>query len=374
MTMGDRNLRNKKPENGAQQGFAVSQVSSPKLKGRNDSPAILYERVNTLETMISNVLSNQADIMKKLDNLLSEKNKKDDEEAAQKVLTGTICETWKELQDKRYDAFTKYNRNVELATLYAEWQSETPDYLPKKFRPIKIRGNNSKIAEIRMNEAKSSFQAEIKMLKVHADTQLERLNVVNEQAEELIIKSSEDDKCRDTLNKKWDKECRNAEEKIRRKWISKRDFFIKRREEDLANGVPMEKEKDHPKKTSSNMEKDDNIPVENTTKKSPRQKTKEPHPKPDPRNNQQKERKNSEPLKKPDNEKNSKTGPGPKNKGGWKQKNKNNAGSNNEESKKAIPPQTYQNNVAPPQATPFFQAPHPYLPYPPFPSLIKPPW
>lgn len=380
--MGDRSLRNKKPEvapHGSQLGISTAQVSSPRLKGRQDSPVVLYDRVISLETLMSNVLSNQADMMKMLDKLLSDKNKKDNEEAAQKVLSSTMSETWKELQNKRRDAFTKHNRNQELAVLYEEWQSESPDYLPKKFRPMKIRGNNSEVAEIRMNEAKSSFRSEVKMLKAHANNHLERLSTINEQAKDMINRSSGEDQCRETLYEKWSKESHDAEENVREKWISKRTYFIKLKEDDLANGVPMEKTKVDYKQARANIKKDNNVPIEHKKqqkKDSPRFNAKGRQPKSNSQNNQQRSRQNSGSSNKSEGG-NNKTENKNK-KGNWKKKSKPYNGPNNDDRKQAGQPQSLnsdQNRTgAAPQSIPFLQAPYPFPPYPPLPYPMRSAW
>ena len=60
-------MRNKKTEvapHGSQLGLANSEVTSPipKLKGRQDSTAVLFECVISMETLINDVLNNHANI------------------------------------------------------------------------------------------------------------------------------------------------------------------------------------------------------------------------------------------------------------------------------------------------------------------------
>ena len=139
--MGDtRTMLNKKTEvapHGPQLGLANSEVSSPipKLKGRQDSTELLFECVISMETLINDVLNNHANIS---------------------------------LKSQETTNLRHYLRSFKL-------QSQSPDYLPRKFQPLKMRCNNSEVAKIRMNKA-VIFPVEVNMLKAHAYTHLERLD------------------------------------------------------------------------------------------------------------------------------------------------------------------------------------------------------
>ena len=148
--------------------------------------------------------------------------------------------TWSDNLRQRSKAFANFIKSKEKAELYENWLTESPDYLPLKFRPKTIAGNNTTIADLRMKEAKSAYKSEVQILRTYALTHENRVHEIDQQmklAIEDIAEITENDKS--ALLEWWKKETSEKEDLDRQRWQKRAAFLTKKKQEAEENSVTM---------------------------------------------------------------------------------------------------------------------------------------
>ena len=165
----------------------------------------------------------------KRDNLLKEKCNR---------LKHKISMTWRDTLNKRKQAYLNHLKNKSKADLYEEWLTSTPNYIPLKFRPKAIIGNNQRVAELRIAEAMSSYRTAVQTLRVYAETHQERCSFFDSLMADCIDKISESDDERNLLKERWEADVHNNEVISLQKWEKNRNFLISKKKESEESADP----------------------------------------------------------------------------------------------------------------------------------------
>ena len=144
--------------------------------------------------------------------------------------------TWKDLLSKRNAAFFNYLKCKEKSELYSTWIEDSPDFLPLKFRPKPIAGNNPKIEALRLTNAHSNYRSEAKALLAYSTTHLEKLESLEQQLIFIVDGLTDDEDLRKDILEQWKIDKSHGESTSKDRW-DKRKAFLKKKKDEFEHGT-----------------------------------------------------------------------------------------------------------------------------------------
>lgn len=135
----------------------------------------------------------------------------------------------------------KYNwghvMNKKKAELYTRWQEETPQFIPRKFRPKKSPGEIPEITKMNIEHAYNLVDYNIKEMHVFAAYHEEKLKDIDVQMCSKIDASNLDEDVKGKTKDLWYEETEDSQDKSLNLWQKKENFLSKKRHEELELGL-----------------------------------------------------------------------------------------------------------------------------------------
>ena len=127
------------------------------------------------------------------------------------------------------------NRNK--AKLYQRWAEESPEFLPKKFRPKRIKDEDRSATELRIKQARSDYINNISLLKRYEKIHDEKCRTSDERMIEKINSMTNHDlEVRRHLSNLWWEEIASEESRSLSMWNKRERFLNKMKQEELKAG------------------------------------------------------------------------------------------------------------------------------------------
>ena len=233
--------------------LTLSQVASPKIMGARDSHIIILSKLGEIQETIMHFNSRMDTLENKVDTLISLREASESEEAGNKALKlkDDLQPDWNQKLKNFASAIFNKTKCEEKAELYKKWIEDTPDYLPLKFRPIKLKNGNPSVETIRMKDAQHTYRSEVQSLLAYAESHNSKIQLIQQEMKCIIEASTDIIMQQDALLRIWNHECEVKQETSLSRWANRKKFLIEKREEALANGIEMTKDKDSKIKTDT---------------------------------------------------------------------------------------------------------------------------
>ena len=142
---------------------------------------------------------------------------------------------WDNALKERKQRFWHTLMNANKSRLYTRWDQETPEFIPRKFRPKLVLGENPEITEIRIGRAKHEFRSNILQMETYSTIHRKKLEVVEESMTQFIADISPTTAVKEELTELWRMEVAESEEKSVQIWNMKERFLNKKRHDEMLN-------------------------------------------------------------------------------------------------------------------------------------------
>ena len=270
--MSDRTLR-KKSEFPSQQekDFAALSPATPKIRSKDELPTIVLQSLNEISTTVKDLklelvkmhekvntqsdqinsqskqIESQSEQIISLTNIISELRcdihkreesvKSEEKDAACSAIKVSMERVWKDLLNRRSLTFEHYHKCLEKAKLYEEWITTSPEYIPLKFRPKAIVGNNKTVEKLRVEDAKKTYRTDVQLLMTYAASHQERIQATDELIVSAMKEHTEDESHIELLKQWWEKDVSEKEGVAKERWQKRKQFLIEKKEEYEKNPV-----------------------------------------------------------------------------------------------------------------------------------------
>ena len=139
---------------------------------------------------------------------------------------------WNRKINKRKIDFWHCLQNGAKAELYDEWLTESPNYLPLKYRP-KINENDTEILlEIKSNQAQEKYVQDIKLMQHYSKQHEVKVRNNDSEMAELVEEWTDSEKHRRGIIKIWEEKCRQNAQYSQQLWTKRSEFLQKKKMED----------------------------------------------------------------------------------------------------------------------------------------------
>lgn len=143
---------------------------------------------------------------------------------------------WSECMNDRKKSFWHFILNRRKRLLYTKWSEETPQFLPRKFRP-KFPNNKPEIAKIRLREAHQKYHNNIQEMKIYEESHLEKFKSYDDRIMCRIDMFEIEPEVKNKLQDLWFTDTTNQEQHSLSIWTKKERFLSKKKHEELASGT-----------------------------------------------------------------------------------------------------------------------------------------
>lgn len=164
--------------------------------------------------------------------LLDETNKLKINEEAFKIRRN--LREWKTSFNQRKQNFWNSLRTHETSKLFQEYMTEDSQYLPRKFRPQTIPKEPDEQSNERIRLAFETMRSEERILQNKADRYTTKYLKIDENIMNLISQRASG-KIREKLEELWTNQCNLEEDKSRKIWEKKANWFKKQKEQEEKN-------------------------------------------------------------------------------------------------------------------------------------------
>ena len=179
------------------------------------------------ETLLRVEQLNDLLLKEKRENILSEKCRK---------IKSQNSLLWNDTLNKRKQAYWNFVKNQKKSDLYNIWRTETPNYLPLKYRPKRIENEITEYTQSRITEAKLKYNNEISIMKAYATHHQQKYNDLDHSMTKIINSLTPYDDERHKLIEMWDNDIRKQEDHSNQVWFKKEKFLKDKKHEDQQNG------------------------------------------------------------------------------------------------------------------------------------------
>ena len=142
---------------------------------------------------------------------------------------------WNNALKARKQRFWHALMNGNKAILYKKWSHETPDFIPRKFRPKFVQGEDPEITKLKIDRAKQDFRSNIHELETFSKIHQDKLGIIEEDMAQHIIDISPNNEVHGQLTELWRTEAAENEEKSVQIWNVKERFLNKKRHEEILS-------------------------------------------------------------------------------------------------------------------------------------------
>lgn len=158
------------------------------------------------------------------------------EKRARKSITSLSCD-WNHDKNMRRKHYWGYIMNKKKADLYQRWQEETPEFIPRKFRPKKSPGEIPEVSEINVQNAQKRVGFNISEMQIFTDIHLKKFEDIDKQMFAKIDELNLDEATKDKVKEIWSEETEENQHKSLQLWQKKENFLSRKRHEEMQLGL-----------------------------------------------------------------------------------------------------------------------------------------
>lgn len=200
----------------------VSQLSS------NNSELGMQSQSNIMQSTLESI-EEAAKFLKKKE--LQQENEKEARKIKRKHMT-----EWNENLQKRKKRFWHSIQNGNKAKLYTQWAEETPDFLPRKFRPKYISNENPEITKVRVKEAHQKYRFNIEEMEIYAKVHDDKVQEIEQKMSLWTNTLDATQQIKHAVQDQWITDTQRDEAKSLDIWSRKESFLSRKRHEELNSG------------------------------------------------------------------------------------------------------------------------------------------
>ena len=179
------------------------------------------------ETLLRFEQLNDHLLKEKRDNILLDKCRKFKSQ-------NSLC--WNDTLNKRKQGYWNFVKNQKKAELYDIWRTDTPNYLPLKYRPKRLENEIPQYTQSRITEAKLKYNNDITIMKAYATNHEQKYKNLDKSMMKIIFDLTHYDDERNKLMEMWENDTRKQEEHSNQLWFKKEKFLKDKKHEDQQNG------------------------------------------------------------------------------------------------------------------------------------------
>ena len=198
------------------------------------------EDTTELKTILKETKNNTDSIIEKSSRLQKEirfdqRNEKIEKKCKQIIAENSII--WKKRMNQRKISYWHCLQNALKAELYKDWQTNSPDYLPLKYRPKVNATDSDLILLMKSEEAEQKYADEIDTMLHYSHQHEERVLEIDEEVKTDIDGWSFSEEEQSCLLDLWTAEARKNETISQHLWDKRLDFLTKKKieEEEMQN-------------------------------------------------------------------------------------------------------------------------------------------
>lgn len=178
-----------------------------------------------------------SDTLKEVRDSLKLKKEKEEVKEKARTLKISVSAEWNEAVNNRKKSYWNFIMNRNKAKLYQRWAEESPEFLPKKFRPKRIKDEDRSATELRIKQARSDYINNISLLKRYEKIHDEKCRTSDERMIEKINSMTNHDlEVRRHLSNLWWEEIASEESRSLSMWNKRERFLNKMKHEELKAG------------------------------------------------------------------------------------------------------------------------------------------
>lgn len=141
---------------------------------------------------------------------------------------------WKSTMNKRKQCYWHALQNRRKAELYESWRTESPNYLPLKYRPKVNNHDCEESTNQKIDIARQQYIDDIGLMQHYSQTHSSRMQLLDTEFSELLSRTTGDEDIKQQLIKMWFQEASINEAISEQLWIKRQDFLSRKKEEDEA--------------------------------------------------------------------------------------------------------------------------------------------
>lgn len=149
-----------------------------------------------------------------------------------RAIKSTITLKWDDALKNRDKFYRNFIKNEKKSELYKDWTTNSPEYLPLKYRPKRIPGETPTFTEARINEAKLKYTNDCTLMKEYASTHKERFLKHDDEMKTEFRQLSENEDQYSMLIEQWTRETKKNESRAHQLWSRNETFLKKKKHED----------------------------------------------------------------------------------------------------------------------------------------------
>ena len=142
---------------------------------------------------------------------------------------------WKSTMNKRKQCYWHALQNRNKATLYESWRTDSPNFLPLKYRPKVNNDDCEESTKQKITIAQQQYTADIELMRHYSHTHNSRVQILDNDFVELLARTTEDEEVQQTLNQMWFQEASTNEAISEQLWVKRQNFLSKKKEEEEAS-------------------------------------------------------------------------------------------------------------------------------------------
>ena len=145
-----------------------------------------------------------------------------------------IAFQWDQMRKSRKRCYWNVFKNKAKSELYKEWQSNSPDFLPLKYRP-KIVGNEPPDITIRrLDEARLRYINDTQIMLSYSDIHSDRVQEIDKKAFAIIASISKNENEKQQIFRSWKQDAATDEALSRDSWSRHEAFLRRKKHEDTS--------------------------------------------------------------------------------------------------------------------------------------------
>ena len=150
-------------------------------------------------------------------------------------LKNSISTEWQDCLNKRKIRYWHFLQNSSKAVLYEEWMSESPSYIPLKFRPKYLCNETEKATVQRINVARERYKGEVKILKCYAESHRLKYEEIDDNFFSKLSTATQSPQHLKLLKQWWLEDINRNITISQQLWNKRRHFLISQQKLDLQS-------------------------------------------------------------------------------------------------------------------------------------------
>ena len=161
-----------------------------------------------------------------LTNILIKEKENDAVKESCKQIKRNIRITWGDLLHKRRKSYWNFIKNKQKSQLYSDWVKSAPDYLPLKFRPKKITGENHDCTKTRIKTAHYRYRDDIQLMMEYAKVHITRVKSIDSDFNALVKVHCRNNEELSAIKEMWESDTKEQEYLAAQLWTNKHEKFL----------------------------------------------------------------------------------------------------------------------------------------------------